>query len=256
VQPRRPVTIALARFEDLVARGLRALIEEDDVLSIVASDVTPAALDGVLVGVRPRVAVLNFGSLRSPADVRRLHGAHPGTRLIVLANRPSIADATQLLAFGATACLSKGTQGRDVVNAIHLASRGLQLLPQAPAGDGRAHHGPELLTRREADVLEHLRDGRSNAEIAITLHIGLLCVGRTAPQHAEEPPGHSPLPARERCVAGHLGTAQPEPGARRGARVSDVLGAPSAEVAGRCLEVSRGGSGRRKGDRGRRYASS
>jgi DNA-binding CsgD family transcriptional regulator len=33
--------------------------------------------------------------------------------------------------------------------------------------------GPELLTPREADVLEHLRQGRSNAEIALALHVSV-----------------------------------------------------------------------------------
>ena len=67
----------------------------------------------------PRVAILNFGSLRSPVDVHELQLAHPQTRLIVLANHPSPAECNQMLAFGATACLSKETQARDILSAIH-----------------------------------------------------------------------------------------------------------------------------------------
>ena len=73
---------------------------------------------------------MNFGSLRSPNDVRALHSLHPETRLLVLANRPSPSECNQMLAFGATACLSKETQARDILNAIHLASRGLHVLPK------------------------------------------------------------------------------------------------------------------------------
>lgn len=97
----------------------------------------------------------------------------------MLANRPTAGEAGQLLAFGATACLSKETQARDVLNAIHLADRGLKVLPPAPDADAagllradRQLDGPDLLTPREADVLARLHEGRSNAEIA-----GLLCVG-------------------------------------------------------------------------------
>ena len=43
-------------------------------------------------------------------------------RILVLANRPTAAECTQMLSFGATGCLSKETEARDVVNAIHLAS--------------------------------------------------------------------------------------------------------------------------------------
>lgn len=176
---RRTISVAVSRFEDLVARGLRAFIEDDEHLEIVAQDVSHGDLDRVLEIHRPRVAIVNFGELRSPADVHRLHAAHPGTQIVVLANRPSAVEANQMLAFGATACLSKDTQARDVLNAIHLASRGLQLLPRAIAGDASGSApvgesmGPDLLTRREADVLEHLQQGRSNAEIALALHVGV-----------------------------------------------------------------------------------
>jgi DNA-binding NarL/FixJ family response regulator len=177
MQPRQPVTVALTRFEDLVNRGLRAFIEEDDTLSLVATDVELSSLGGVLRDMNPSVAILNFGSLRTPADVHRLHAAHPATRLLVLANRPSATEANQMLAFGATACLSKETQARDVLNAIHLASRGLHVLPRVTQGNGAVADaqpiGPELLTPREADVLEHLQMGRANAEIANALHVGI-----------------------------------------------------------------------------------
>jgi DNA-binding NarL/FixJ family response regulator len=79
-----------------------------------------------------------------------------------------------MLAFGATACLSKETQARDILNAIHLASRGLHVLPKTAREFGMAKlPGPDLLTPREADVLELLQQGRTNAEIAAALHVGV-----------------------------------------------------------------------------------
>jgi DNA-binding NarL/FixJ family response regulator len=63
-------------------------------------------------------------------------------------------------------------EARDVLHAIHLASRGLRVLPPA-ALDGSEAPGPELLTPREAEVLELLQAGRSNAEIAHALHVGV-----------------------------------------------------------------------------------
>ncbi len=170
-----PITVLLARFEDLVSRGLGALVAEDAALHLVAADVEMDAMDDRLIALAPTVALLNFGALRSPADVHHVHAAHPGTRLIVLANRPSAAEANQVLAFGGTACLSKETQGRDVLNAIHLASRGLVVLPRAPGVEAAAADrvGPELLTPREAAVLELLQQDRSNAEVAEALCVGV-----------------------------------------------------------------------------------
>jgi DNA-binding NarL/FixJ family response regulator len=170
---RGPVTVLLARFEDLVEAGLRSLIGDDPSLRVVARDVPLAALDAAIAEHAPRVATLNFGSLRSPSEVRRLSGAHPDTRLVVLANHPTPGECAQLLALGATACLGKRVEGRDVLNAIHLASRGLHVLPYAEAATSSAWLLPDLLTPREADVLEQLQLGRSNAEIAIALSVSV-----------------------------------------------------------------------------------
>jgi len=168
------VTVLVARFEDLVAYGLRTLVSEDPHLAVVAAGVGPDGLSAAIARHRPSVAILNFGSLRSPIEVHELHEAHPETRLVVLANRPSPVEGNQLLAFGATACLSKETQARDILSAIHLASRGLHVLPRPPQEYGLADApGPELLTSREADVLELLQGGRTNAEIAMQLHVGV-----------------------------------------------------------------------------------
>ena len=168
------VSVVLARFEDLVDRGLRALIEEDDHIELRAAGVPHERLAATVATHRPQVALLNYGSLRTPLEVRELVARHPDTHLIVLANRPSPAECNQMLAFGATACLSKETQARDVLSAIHLASRGLQVLRRT-AADAEAvpQSGPELLTPREAAVLERLQAGRSNGEIAAELHVGV-----------------------------------------------------------------------------------
>jgi DNA-binding NarL/FixJ family response regulator len=164
------ISIVLGRFEDLIARGLRSLLAEDPQIRIVAADVELDELDAALTEHEPNVAILNFGSLRTPVEVHQLHVAHPDTRLLVLANRPTPSDCTQMLAFGATACLSKETQARDILDAIDLVSRGLQVLPRTDAPEPL---GPELLTPREADVLEHLQAGRSNAEIALALSVSV-----------------------------------------------------------------------------------
>jgi DNA-binding NarL/FixJ family response regulator len=173
------ITVAVGQFNDLLARGLQGLIEDDTRLELVAENVAAAQLTMVLRARRPRVAILDAALLRSPAEVRTLTSRHPDTHLLLLAERPSSVECAQLLAFGAAACLAKSTQARDVLNAIHLASRGLQLTPREGFG---AAQGSGLLTVREADVLVGLQQRRSNAQIAADLHISIETV-RTHARH-------------------------------------------------------------------------
>jgi DNA-binding NarL/FixJ family response regulator len=167
------ITMVIGRFEDLIGRGLLSLISDDANIELLAADVELDVLDATLAEHAPKVAIINFGSLRTPVEVNRLHNRHPETRLLVLANRPTPSECNQMLAFGATACLSKETQARDILNAIHLASRGLHVLPRTSSDFAPEPLGPELLTPREADVLEHLQAGRSNAEIALALSVSV-----------------------------------------------------------------------------------
>lgn len=169
IDPRCAVTILVARFEDLVALGLHSLVGADPNLEIVAADVTADRLEAVIAEHAPRVAIVNLAALLTPGDIHRLHRAHPTTQLLVLAHDPTPAECSQLLALGAAACLGRDVEARDVLNTIHLASRGLRVLPRGVATNA-AH---DVLTPREADVLAQLQLGRSNGEIAVALSVSV-----------------------------------------------------------------------------------
>jgi DNA-binding NarL/FixJ family response regulator len=166
-----PITVAIARFDDLVALGLQTALEADPSISIVARDLTPARIGSMLRVYRPRVLILDVGSLGDYVQVREITIEHPETRLVLLGHGLSSVESAQLLAFGASVCLTTGTQLRDLRHAIHLASRGLQLqlLPTSPGTQATE----PLLTPREGDVLSLLRQNRTNAQIALALGIGV-----------------------------------------------------------------------------------
>ncbi len=169
-------TVVAGEFEDLVATGLSVLIGDDPQLELVATDVPMDGLDAALERHSPAVVLLNFSDLSGPADVLVLHRRFPESRIVVLASRPTAADCTQMLTFGATGCLSKETEASDIVRAIQLASRGVHVLPRSAAAGGDAGRlgmkGADL-TAREAEVLELLQDGRTNAQIGDALSIGI-----------------------------------------------------------------------------------
>jgi DNA-binding NarL/FixJ family response regulator len=169
-----PITVLLAHFEDLLACGLRSVIDGDPSLEVVASDIAHERVEVVLRAHRPQVAILDVDALPTLAHVRNLSHRHPDTRLVLFAGHPTSAECAQLLAFGASACLGRDTQARDVLTAIHLASRGLQLIPRRttePAAPSAP--GSHLLTPREAELVTMLQHGSSNAEIAEALGVGI-----------------------------------------------------------------------------------
>jgi len=168
------ITLVVAHFEDLFARGLRVVIDGDTTLDVVADDVAPERLDVVLRAHRPKVAILDVDALVKLARVRELSRQHSETRLVLVGSQPTMTTCAQLLAFGASACLGRDTQARDVLTAIHLASRGIQLTPwHSGEPSALAVAGSQLLTPREAEILPMLQQGSSNAEIAQTLQVGV-----------------------------------------------------------------------------------
>lgn len=169
-------TVVAAEFEDLVSIGLSVMIEEGSNLELVARDVPMGEMHATIAEHSPSVVLLNLDMLSGPEDVLALHRNFPDTGILVMATRPTAGECAQLLSFGATGCLSKETEARDVVTAVHLASRGLHVLPRsAAAGGGVGRLGVEgaELTAREEEVSELLQDGRTNAEIAEALSIGV-----------------------------------------------------------------------------------
>jgi DNA-binding NarL/FixJ family response regulator len=167
------ITLLLGEFPDLIAYGLRALLAEDDRVQVMATDVPVDSLEAAIAETEPDLAIIDFGALRSPIQVHQVHERQPETHLVVLVDRATQAECNQLLAFGATAVLARDTQKRDILTAIHLASRGMHVLPGAGGAVSEEPYGPDLLTPREADVLELLQQGASNAEIAAKLHVGV-----------------------------------------------------------------------------------
>jgi DNA-binding NarL/FixJ family response regulator len=128
-----PIAVLLERFDDLLASGLRELIVSDPSLELVASDVAHGRLPAVLRAHHPGVAILDADVMVSLSEVRDLRVRHPETKLVLLSKEPSISVWAPSLAFGASACLGRDTQSRDVLSAVHLAARGLQVVPQAPS---------------------------------------------------------------------------------------------------------------------------
>ena len=94
-----PITVAIARFEDLLALGLRAVLADDPNLSVVAQDIEYDRIPVMLQAHRPDVLILDVDAIIDIAIVRELSAAHPDTNLVLLGDGLSALESAQLLAF-------------------------------------------------------------------------------------------------------------------------------------------------------------
>jgi DNA-binding NarL/FixJ family response regulator len=114
---------------------------------------------------------------------QRLPGASGTEALIAIRNHFSNARVMMLttsrgdieiqraLSAGAAAYMLKSTPGGELLNSIRAVSKGRRYIPADVAGAVAEHMGQENLTPRELEVLELIRDGTKNKQIADQLGI-------------------------------------------------------------------------------------
>jgi DNA-binding NarL/FixJ family response regulator len=177
-----PIAVLLGQFEDLVAHGLRAILAGDDLVELIATDIPIGNLEGVVAEVEPDVVIVDRTRLQTPVQINDLSKAQPETAFVVMVERSSASEAEQLMAFGARGVIARSVEKDDLLTAIRMTSRGMRVMPGFRGGVETERAFADILTPREAEILELLQRGRSNAEIANELSLGIETV-RTHVRH-------------------------------------------------------------------------
>ncbi|SFO41889.1 two component transcriptional regulator, LuxR family [Geodermatophilus obscurus] len=179
------VRVALVDDEPLIRGGLAAVVGAEPDLEVVGQAGDGSEVLDLVGRTSPDVVLMD---VRMPgvdgiAATRALVRAGSAARVLVLttfANDDHVFDA---LAAGADGFLLKRATPEEVLHGIRTVARGESLLfPDAVRELARRHvrsagpaGAPELarLTAREGEVLRLMADGRSNAEIAAGLVVGV-----------------------------------------------------------------------------------
>jgi two-component system nitrate/nitrite response regulator NarL len=161
-----------------------------------------SALDAI-GAEQPDVAVLE-GALDGLSGGQVLNAvARDGlrTRVVLIAAHPEPGQVYAALAAGAAGYLTKGTDGRELCDAIAAVARGRTVVaPELQDGVAeqirlRAVRDRPLMSSRERETLKLIADGRSAPEIAAALHLSTATV-KTHLQHIYEKLG-----VRDRAAA-------------------------------------------------------
>ncbi|MFD4675316.1 response regulator [Lentzea sp. NPDC058450] len=171
-----PIRLLLADDHPVVRAGLRAVLETEPGLVVVAEAAT--AEDAVVRAGQGDVDVvlmdLRFGAGMTGAEATAAITARPGApRVLIVTTYDTDADTLPAIEAGATGYLLKDAPPEDLAAAVRTAAAGRTALAPTVADRlmTRMRMPDAALTRREIEVLALVADGLSNRAIAARLHL-------------------------------------------------------------------------------------
>jgi len=182
------IRVVLADDHPVFAQGLRAVLEAEDYIQVVAVAGTGrAAVEAALAEV-PEVAVLDIAMPDGDGlwATARLREAGLPTRVLVLTMSDDAESVFAALRAGATGYTVKGAGPDEVVAAVRAVARGEAIFGRGVAARMLSHFtraataGPfPQLTEREHEVLDLLARGFDNPAVARRLAVS----GKTVRNH-------------------------------------------------------------------------
>ena len=187
------MTIRLMLVDDhaVVRSGLRMLLESETDVEIVGEFGTAGEVLKVVGQVKPQVVLMDIGlpdlsGIEATSEIKQLS---PETAVVALTIHEDEEYFFKMLEAGASGYVPKRAAPEELLKAIRVAAAGeVYLYPSlakylvkdylAQDQQTRTPEALNGLTAREQEVLAHLADGASNAEIGDTLGISPKTVAR------------------------------------------------------------------------------
>jgi DNA-binding NarL/FixJ family response regulator len=180
----RPIRILLADDHAVVRDGLRALLEREPDLEIVAEAADGHECIELVEKHAPDVVMMDVAMPRMNGieATRRILAAMPSSAVVILSMHQDESYVLQSLKAGAKGYLLKDSPRQDVLDAIRSAAQGRPFLSRKVSRmlhedymDQLRSKGLDdsydLLTDREREILQLLAEGRANKDVANLLNI-------------------------------------------------------------------------------------
>ena len=186
--------IVLADDHQIVRDGLRALLEKETDMEVIAEAEDGQSAVKLTAELKPSVVVMDIGmpDMNGIEATRQIVASHPDVKVIALSMHSDKRFVGGMLKAGASGYLLKDCAFGELANAIRAVTQGQTYLsPQVThvvvqgyvrqAGP-RAPAGADVLTGREREVLQLLAEGKSTKDIAALLKLS----ARTVETHRQQ----------------------------------------------------------------------
>jgi two-component system, NarL family, response regulator NreC len=182
------ISILLADDHRIIREGLRAFLEHQDAMKVVAEANGGRSAVALARKHKPSVAVLDLSmpDLNGIDAARQIAAASAGTKVIILSVHSEKRFVTEALRAGAAGYVLKDCAFEELASAIRIAAAGQTYLSPAIArtvvedylgrSPRRRSSAFVLLTVRERQVLQLLAEGRPAKQIATDLGVSIKTV--------------------------------------------------------------------------------
>ena len=181
----KPIKLLLVDDQSLFREGLRTILSTHPDLLIIGEAGNGMEAIQMTSELHPQVILmdLRMPKMNGVEATRRIRGANPDSRIIVLTTFDDDEDVFDALRAGAVGYLLKDVPSEKLVEAIRAAARGESFLQPSIAAKVVAEFSrlsprptvemaaSERLSERECEVLSQLAQGKSNKEIGSALNL-------------------------------------------------------------------------------------